>query len=802
MKVSLKWLKDFVDIDVDLQTLADKMVSVGLEIEEIIDASQNMKNVVLGRIDKLEKHPDSDHLQICQINIGKDELVQIVTGAQNVHEGDLVPVALHNSLLPTGQEIKKGKLRGVESNGMLCSGEELKLTEEDYEGASVYGIMIMNKETAPLGTDMNEILGNNDVVLDVGVTANRPDCNSILGIAREVATVLNKPLKMPDISFEAKKGTNVNDIVKVTVHDKELCPRYMAGAVTNIKIAPSPEFIKERLNSVGIRSINNIVDITNFVLIEIGQPMHAFDQDFLEGHEINVRRATNGEKIVTLDEKENILNDSMLVIADGTKPACMAGIMGGLNSGIKDTTKTVVFESAKFARDNIRRTARTLNLHSDSSFRFERGIDFDSQRLGLYRALHLIQEYNCGDICEGIIDELAKELKPQVIETTLDAINSILGIEVPAVVVSNILNGLQIETTITGNKIKCIAPLFRDDIENANDIAEEVIRYYGYDKVENGTLEGCSHTQGGLNVEQKLQKMVKEICVSNGYSEILTYSFISPKAYDQLRIDEDNDLRKYITLLNPLGEDMSVMRTTLAYSMLNSLATNYLKNIKEAKLFEIANVYIPKSLPLTELPFEHQNLVIGSYGANESFYTVKAVVMAILEKYNIKGVTIKRAEVPFLHLGKSACLYKGDMLIGYIGEVHPEVTKSFDVKDRMYLAEINLEIVNKVASYAYKFEEIGKFPPIERDLAVIVKEELPVGDIIASIKKGGGNMLREAKVFDIYRNPVTVGINKKSVAVNMIFRLPDKTLTDEEVAAKMNRIFTKLQQEFDATLRQ
>ena len=607
---------------------------------------------------------------------------------------------------------------------------------------------------------------------------------------------------MPDISFTATKGVKVEDIVKVNVHDKELCPRYMAGAVTNIKIAPSPEFIQERLRSVGLRPINNIVDITNFVLIEIGQPMHAFDQDFLAKHEINVRRAENGEKIVTLDEKENILNDTMLVIADGEKPACMAGIMGGMNSGIKDTTKTVVFESAKFARDNIRRTARALNLHSDSSFRFERGIDFDSQRLGLYRALHLIQELKCGDIAEGIIDELAKELKPQVIETTLDAINSILGIEVPADVVSKILNGLQIETKIEGNKVTCVAPLFRDDIENANDIAEEVIRYYGYDKVENGTLSGCSHTQGGLNTEQKLQKMVKEICVSNGYSETLTYSFISPKAYDQLRLDANDDLRNYITLLNPLGEDMSVMRTTLAYSMLNSLASNYLKNIKQAKLFEIANVYLPKALPLTELPFERQNLVIGSYGANESFYTIKAVVMAILEKYQINGVTIKRAEIPYLHLGKSACIYKGNMLLGYVGEVHPEVARSFDVKDRMYLAELNLELVNKVASYKYKFEEIGKFPPIERDIAVVVKEELPVGDLLASIKKSSGSVLKEAKVFDIYRNPVIVGLNKKSVAINMVFRLPDKTLTDEEIAQKMDKIIFNLKSEFDATLRQ
>lgn len=803
MKVSLKWLNDFVDIDVDVNTLADKLVSAGFEVEEIIDQASKMKNVILGQIKKITKHPDSDHLQICQIDVGSGELIQIVTGAQNIAENDLVPVAMHNSLLPTGQEIKRGKLRGVDSNGMLCSGEELCLTENDYEGASVYGIMIMNKETAPLGTDLNKIFGNDDVILDIGVTANRPDCNSILGIAREVATVLNKPLKMPDISFSANKNIKIEDIVKVDVKDTDLCPRYMAGAVTNIKIAPSPEYISSRLKSVGLRSINNIVDITNFVLIEIGQPMHAFDQDFLEGNQINVRRAVNGEKIITLDEKEHVLNDSMLVICDAVKPACMAGIMGGLNSGIKDTTKTVVFESAKFARDNIRRTSRALNLRSDSSFRYERGIDFDSQRLGLARALHLIQEFNCGDIADGIIDKLATELKPNVINTTVSTINSILGIEVPADTISTILNSLQIETTIDdkGN-ITCIAPLFRDDIENANDLAEEVIRLYGYDKIVNTYLDEAVHTQGGLNQEQKNEKMIKEICVSNGYSETLTYSFISPKAYDQLRIPQGNPLRNYLTLLNPLGEDMSVMRTTLSYSMLSSLASNYLKNIKKAKLFEVSSIYEPKALPLTELPNEHKNLVIGSYGKDESFYTIKAVVTAILEKFNISGVQIKRSEIPYLHLGKSACLLKGNMFIGYIGEVHPEVAKSFDVKDRMYIAEIDLSIINKVANFRYKFEEIGKFPPIERDIAVVVDEDVAVGELMNSIKRAAGATLKEISLFDIYRNPITVGVNKKSVAINMVFRLADRTLTDEEVAQKMDKIISKLRDDYNAILRQ
>lgn len=505
MKVSLSWLKDFVDIDVDVETLADKLVGAGFEVEEIIDAGANMKNVVLGKIVELEKHPDADKLQICQIDVGGKELVQIVTGAQNVSKGDLVPVAMDNSLLPTGQEIKKGKLRGVPSNGMLCSGEELKLTESEYVGASVHGILIMNGEKYPLGTDMNVVLGNDDVVLDIGVTANRSDCNSVLGIAREVATVLNKTLKMPDVSFETDKSVKVSDIIDVDVEDKELCPRYMAAAVSDIKIQDSPEIIQKRLKSVGLRPINNIVDITNYVLIEIGQPMHAFDKNYIEGGKIIPRRAKNGEKIVALNEKEYVLDDTMLVICDVKKPCAIGGVMGGLNSGINDKTNTIIFESAKFLRDNIRRTSRKLNLHSDSSFRYERGIDFDSQRLGIMRALSLIYKYGFGKIADGLIDKLSQDLTRNKVETSVEEINGILGIEVPKDTVLNILNSLQIQSEIDKDgKLTCVCPAFRDDIENANDLAEEVIRLYGYDKVKSTLLKGGNQTLGGKNRQEKI----------------------------------------------------------------------------------------------------------------------------------------------------------------------------------------------------------------------------------------------------------------------------------------------------------
>ena len=798
MKVSLNWLKDFVDIDIDVQSLADKLVSAGFEVEEIIDKASEMKNVVLGKIVKLTKHPDADKLQICAIDVGAKDTVQIVTGAQNVSEGDLVPVAMDNSLLPTGQVIKKGKLRGVESCGMLCSGEELKLTEAEYKGASVYGILIMNGEKYPLGTDMNVILGNDDVILDIGVTANRSDCNSVLGIAREVATVLGKPLRMPEIGFECEAG-DVNDYVKVKVEDTDLCPRYMAAAVRDIKICPSAEIIQKRLRSVGLRPISNFVDITNYVLIEIGQPMHAFDADKLANSSIVARRAVNGEKIVALDNKEYTLSDTMLAICDSDKPCAIAGVMGGNNSCVDENTKDIIFESAKFARDNIRRTARTLNLHSDSSFRYERGIDLESQRLGLMRALTLVYKYGYGKIAKGVVDCCNADLTQKTLRVEASKIDDILGIIVPREKMVSILNSLQIETVLDGDTLVCKAPLFRDDIENANDLAEEIIRLYGYDNITETLMDKGKQTVGGKTEDQKIVDSVKNICVNDGYSETLTYSFTSPKSFDVLRLAEDDPARKCVTILNPLGEDVSVMRTSLAYSMMNVLASNVLKNIKAARFFEVANVYIPESLPLEKQPEEKEHLVIGAYGKDENFYTVNEVVRRIAYKYGL-NVVYKRSSRPYLHSGRSAELYIGKFSIGYIGEVHPSVAASFDVKDRLYIAEIDLASIEKYRKKGYKFEEIGKYPPMERDIAVTVDENVSAAELLSCVTSAGGSMLKSARIFDIYRSDA-IGAGKKSVAVNMVFRLTDRTLTDEEVSAKVERVLTKLTSQLGAVLR-
>lgn len=799
MKVSLNWLKDFVDIDIDVHALADKLVAAGFEVEEIIDKASEMKNVVLGKIVKLTKHPDADKLQICAIDVGAKETVQIVTGAQNVAEGDLVPVAMDNSLLPTGQVIKKGKLRGVESCGMLCSGEELKLTEAEYKGAGVYGILIMNEEKYPLGTDMNVILGNDDIILDIGVTANRSDCNSVLGIAREVATVLGKPLRMPEIGFECEAEGNVNDYVKVRVEDSELCPRYMAAAVRDIKICPSAEIIQKRLKSVGLRPISNFVDITNYVLIEIGQPMHAFDADKLEDSSIVARRAVNGEKIVALDNKEYTLNDTMLAICDSKKPCAIAGVMGGNNSCVDENTKDIIFESAKFARDNIRRTARTLNLHSDSSFRYERGIDLESQRMGLMRALTLVYKYGYGKIAKGVVDCCNADLTQKTLRVEASRIDDILGIVVPRDKMVSILNSLQIETVLDGDTLVCKAPLFRDDIENANDLAEEIIRLYGYDNIVETLMDKGKQTVGGKTDDQKVVDTVKNICVNNGYSETLTYSFTSPKGFDVLRLAEDDPARKCVTILNPLGEDMSVMRTNLAYSMLNVLASNVLKSNKGARFFEVANVYLPESIPVDKQPEERERLVIGAYGKDENYYTVNEVVKRIIYKYGL-NVTYKRSERPYMHSGRSAELFIGKFSIGYVGEVHPSVSAALDVKERLYIAEIDLASVEKYRKKGYKFEEIGKYPPVERDIAVTVDESVTAAELLSCVTSAGGSMMKSARIFDIYRSEA-IGAGKKSVAVNMVFRLTDRTLTDEEVSSKVERVLTKLTSQLGAALR-
>lgn len=797
MKVSLNWLRDFVDIDVTEDELCARLVSCGFEVEEVIRLADNCKRVVVGRIEGLEKHPDADKLQICRINVG-DEVIQIVTGANNIKVGDLIPVALDNSYLPTGTKIKKGKLRGVESNGMLCSGEELKLTEADYKGAGEYGILIL-REDYPLGMDINEVFGNNDVVLDIGVTANRPDCNSVIGIAREVATLLKKPLKMPKMTYKVN-SSDISEYVTVDVKATDLCPRYMASVVKNIKIGDSPKYIQNRLKAVGLRPINNIVDITNYVLIEMGQPMHSFDRDRLCGSKIVVRRADEGEKIVTLDNKEHTLDSSMLVIADSEKPQCVAGVMGGLGSGISEETNTVVFESAKFMRDNIRRTSRKLNLRSDSSFRFERGIDIATQEYGMRRALALIDECGCGEIVCGTIDVLSASLEKKTVTTTFEKIDSILGIKVPETVVVDILNSLSIETEVKDGVITAVAPLFREDIENANDLAEEIIRLYGYDHINCTLIDKGKQTLGGKPEDVKDVDRIRNILVANGMSETLTYSFTSPKIFDILTIKEDSGLRNTVKLLNPLGEDLSVMRTTLAYSIMNTMRSNIVKSVKCGRFFEIANVYLPKDMPVSEQPDEIRHVVMGVFGRDEDFYSMKGIVENILDKFGIVDAEYEYTSLEWLHSGRGADIKVENDILGYVGEVHPTVLNNLGIKEKLYIADINIETLGAVKNTQYVFESIPKYPSVERDIAVLVKESVSAKNIIKTVKTAGGNLLKSVDIFDVYRGG-QVAKGMKSVAISLEFRLPDRTLTEEEVNQKINKILKRLEVDLEATLR-
>lgn len=798
MLVSIEWLKDFVDIDCSPEELQEKLVRSGFEIEDIIKTGENCKNVVVGRIETLEKHPDADKLQICSINVGGSENVQIVTGADNVSVGDLVPVAMDNSNLPNGMHIKKGKLRGVMSYGMLCSGGELCLTESDYKGAEVDGIMILNGDIA-LGTDINKVIGNDDIILDVGVTANRPDCNSVLGIAREVAAALNKTLRMPKIGYKTDKATKISDYLKVNVINNETCPRYMAQVVKDIVIKESPSFIKKRLKSVGIRSINNIVDITNYVLTEIGQPMHAFDYTCIKSGVINVRNAKNGESIVALDEKKYQLDETMLVIADGEEPSAIAGVMGGEHSGIKDSTNTVVFESAKFARDSIRRTSRKLNLKSDSSSRYERGIDFMSQQLGLERALTLIAETESGVIVDGTIDECSGKLSLDTVTVSAAKINSILGIEIEAEEMARILNSLEIKTVLDKNgMLTCNPPLFRDDIENANDIAEEIIRLYGYDNI-SSTLLDTAVTAVPANTENKRLNAIKSVLTANGLNETLTYSFTSPKIFDALNMPQDSKLRKTPVLLNPMGEDFSVMRSTLVYSMLDVMAKNIKRSNKDLRLFEIAHVYFTDETPMIELPKEEMRIVIGVSGKNEDFYTLKGIIESLIEFIGVKANYV-RSNVPYLHSGISADIVVNGENIGHFGEVHPNVLQNIEVKDKLYVAELNYEAIYRLFNYDYEFKEIPKYPSMERDIAIVVDDAVTAEEILNVVRQVGGKLLVDSSIFDVYKGK-GIENGKKSIAVNMQFNSLERTLVEDEVNTRLNKIIKRLKESLNAELR-
>ncbi|MBR1747529.1 MAG: phenylalanine--tRNA ligase subunit beta [Clostridia bacterium] len=775
MKVPYSWLKEFVDVEYTPQELGDKLVGVGFEIEEYVYQRDSIKNVVCCKVLSQEKHPDSDHLNVCVVTDGKDKYV-IVTGAQNVTVGDIVPVALDGAVLPDGKTIRSGSLRGIVSEGMMCSGGELGLTEDDYPGAGVHGILILSADVK-VGSDINDVIGNDDVILDVAVTANRPDCNSILGVAREVAAICGKKIRLPNLSYKVT-DKKVEEFVSVQDESFDLCPRYMAAAVYDVKQVVSPKIIRDRLKAVGIRPINNLVDVTNYVLTEIGQPMHAFDRNNLSGKKIIVRTARPGEKILALDGKEYELCDHHLVICDAEKPVAVAGVMGGEKSSILPTTETVILESARFARDSVRHTSRELNLHSDSSARFEKGIDFYSQEIGLHRALALFDEYGWGKIAAGEIDLIEKKSEPKSLVYDYTAVNSVIGIDIAKEKIVSILNALDLDTTVDGNMLTTVLPPWREDLDGVNDVAEEVVRFYGYDELKPRLI---STKRGGKSDKQLHSGKIKALMVSYGCQETVTYSFISPKAFDLIRLPQEDVLRQAVEISNPLGADFSVMRTTLAPSMLKLVASNYVRGNKEARLFEVANVYLPKSLPLTELPDEASHLSIVTYGEEEDFYKIKAILEDLSDVFALH-FTFDRANEPFLHPGRSAYVYADGNKIGYVGEVHPLVLRDLGVDRRVYIAELDERYLAEHGVGIKPYKAISKYQAVERDLALIAPIDLPAADILSTIESAAGDVLESVEIFDVYVGG-QVPKGKKSVAVTLTMRLLNKTLTDVEVNA-------------------
>ncbi len=812
MKAPFSWLKDYVDIDVTAQELAEKLFSCGFEVEELSYLGAKIHRVVVGEVKSLTPHPDSDHMQICVVDCGEEHGrdLQIVTGAPNVYVGMKTPCALDGSTVaesdpaaleknPDGiKKIKKGKLRGVESFGMLCSGEELGINDDFYPGAEVNGLLDLEKD-APIGADIKSIVGLDDWIFDISITANRPDCQCILGIAREVAAVLKKPLKEPDYSYTAHETTAV--AVEVEVLAPDLCPRYVGHYVENVQGGESPAWMRKRLALSGIRSISPIVDITNFVLLEMGQPMHAFDVEDIAGRKIVVRRAEKGEKIVTLDEKEFTLTTDNLVICDGDKPVALAGIMGGLNSGIKDTTKKVFFESAKFARDNVRKTSRALGQSSDSSSRFEKGVDAYTNGYGMARALHLIEELGCGRVTNIRKDVCAADLTTRTMTTSIAKINALLGIVVPNEEIQAILERLNFKPTIDGDTLTVEIPGYRDDVDNYPDLAEEIIRMYGYDHIEPTFLDSAKVTGGGLTDEQKKELHLKNVLRVQGYLEAYNYSFYSPKDFDLMKLPQDAIERNAVKILNPISEELSLMRTFLAPSMLGNAVRNIRRGNDVGREFEIANVYLPRNTMASEQPEERKHLVLGVWGGNYDFFDIKGAVEHIAEVFHIQ-FTYERAEKTYLHPGVSANVILNKEIVGCIGELDPAIALSLGLDKKVYLGELDLAALAASMDDDVRYKNLPKFPAMQRDLALLADEKLTCGEI-EEVLMHSCKYVTAAKLFDVYRGG-QVPEGKKSMAFTLTFT-PDagveKAFTPETLDGFVKKILNNLKFKLGIELR-
>lgn len=797
MNTSLSWIKAYVpDLEADAQEYTDAMTLSGTKVEGFERLDEDLEKIIIGQIESIERHPDADKLIICQVNVGT-ETVQIVTGAPNVKEGDKIPVVLDGGRVAGGHDgkktkggvkIKKGKLRGIESCGMMCSIEELGSTREMYPESPEYGIYIF-PEDAKVGESAIHALDLDDVVFEYEITSNRVDCYSVIGIAREAAATFNKKF-VPPVVAETGNDEDVNDYIKVTVKDSELCPRYCARVVKNIKIAPSPVWMQRRLAANGIRPINNIVDITNYVMEEYGQPMHAYDYDTIANHEIIVRRANAGEKFVTLDGQERTMDESVLMICDGEKAVGIAGIMGGENSMITDNVKTMLFEAACFDGTNIRLSSKKVGLRTDASGKFEKGLDPNNAQAAIDRACQLVEELGAGEVVGGMTDVYGKKKNPVRIGFEPEKINALLGTDISKEDMLGYFEKIGLKYDEASNEI--IAPTFRHDLFRMADLAEEVARFYGYDNIPT-TLPKGEATTGKLPFKLRIEEVARDIAEFCGFSQGMTYSFESPKVFDKLLLPEDSEYRKAITISNPLGEDFSIMRTISLNGMLTSLAFNYNHRNKNVRLYELGNIYLPAELPLKELPDERMQFTLGMYGEGD-FYTMKGVIEEFFEKIGLheKETYDPNSGKPFLHPGRQANIIYNGKVTGYLGEVHPEVLDNYDIGDRAYVAVLDMPLIVEMSTFDRKFEGIAKFPAVNRDLSMVVPKEILAGQIEAMIAQRGGAILESYQLFDIYEGS-QIKEGYKSIAYSITFRAKDKTLEEAEVSAAMKKILNGLE---------
>ncbi len=791
----MKWIRKYVPEAPDAAQLQDQMIMIGDAVESVENLGAEVEGVVVGRVLTCEPHPNSDHLHVCTVDVGGPEILHIVCGAPNVAAGQLVPVAVAGARLPGGVKIKKGKLRGEVSEGMICSGDEIGCPPDLYPSVGSEGILVF-QEDYPLGADVKPILGLDEDIMDFEILANRPDCLSVWGLAREAAVASGTEFHMPEIHVR-EQGGDIHDYVSVQVKDEQLCPRYIARVIRNVRVAPSPLWLRQYLYGAGMRSINNVVDITNFIMLETGHPMHAFDLDMVEGHQIIVRQAEQGEHITTLDGKQHDLTPGQLVICDAVRPSCVAGIMGGEESEITEKTHTMMFECAVFDYAATRLTSRALGIRTESSSRFEKGVSARTAMQAMERACQMIQELDAGDVVDGVIDLYPSPLPVQRVSASCDRIAKRAGVPMQPEEIEDILRRLRFDVTRHGDALDVVVPDDRQDVSMEADLCEEALRIYGYDKIP-GTLLRGETTPGGRSAKMQMRMRISDLLTGLGFDEIMKFSFVSPRSVEKLNLPESDPRLHMLAIRNPLGEDTSVMRTTLVPDMLSTLALNMNHGNADAKLFELSRVFDPDHKTDEGLPTETQHLCLGMYGKNTDFYALRGIVERLLGQLGIETV-VERYTEPYLHPGRSAVLKADGQAVCVLGEVHPDVREAFDMPSRALVADLDVDLLMQLQKPMGEVRPMPRYPAVNRDLSLVMPESTEVGPLMRAMSDAAGNLLEDAKMFDVYRSPL-LGLNMKSIAFSFIFRGADHTLTDAEISGAMDKIL-KAAQAYQAVIR-